>query len=136
MTLSWSRHQYVEFVFDQKVDTWLGLHVRAFAFFGGVPHRVICDNLKAAIVQAAFDDPVANRAYAECAEHYGFRIAPCRPRTPQHKGKVERGVAFVQGNFWAGRELPDLPAANQRGQAPGACAKPENACMAPPKSVR
>jgi transposase len=113
MTLSWSRHQYVEFVCDQKVETWLGLHVRAFAFFGGVPRRVTCDNLKAAIVQAAFDDPVANRAYAECAEHYGFRIAPCRPRTPQHKGKVERGVAFVQGNFWAGRELTKIATANQ-----------------------
>ncbi len=33
MTLSWSRHQYVEFVFDQKVETWLRLHRNAFAFF-------------------------------------------------------------------------------------------------------
>ena len=113
MTLSWSRHQYVEFVCDQKVETWLGLHVRAFAFFGGVPLHVTCDNLKAAILSAAVDDPVVNRSYAECAEHYGFRIAPCRPRTPQHKGKVERGVAFVQGNFWAGREIATVAEANQ-----------------------
>jgi hypothetical protein len=35
MTLSWSRHQYVEFVFDQKVGTWLRLHRNAFAFFRG-----------------------------------------------------------------------------------------------------
>jgi transposase len=35
MTLSWSRHQYVEFVFNQKVETWLRLHRNAFAFFGG-----------------------------------------------------------------------------------------------------
>ena len=39
MTLSWSRHQYVEFVFDQKVETWLRCHRNAFAFFGGVPQR-------------------------------------------------------------------------------------------------
>ena len=112
MTLSWSRHQYLEFVTDQKVETWLALHVRAFAFFAAVPKRIVCDNLKAAILKAAFDDPVANRAYAECAEHYGFRIAPCRPRTPQHKGKVERGIAYVQGSFWAGRDWPDLPTVN------------------------
>ena len=116
MTLAWSRHQYIEFVFDQKVETWLGLHVRAFAFFGGVPQKVTCDNLKAAIIRAAFDDPIANRAYAECAEHYGFRIAACRPYTPQHKGKVERGVAFVQGNFWAGREWSSLQQANTAGK--------------------
>jgi len=113
MTLSWSRHQYVEFVFDQKLETWLRLHVRAFAFFGGCVGRITCDNLKAAIVRAAWDDPIAHRSYAECAEHYGFRIAPCRPRTPQHKGKVERGVGYVQGNFWAGRDLTSLEQANR-----------------------
>lgn len=112
MTLSWSRHQYVEFVFDQKIETWLGLHVRAFAFFGGVVKRIVCDNLKAAIVKAAWQDPQANLAYGECAEHYGFRIAPCKPRTPQHKGKVERGVAYVKDNFWAGRGLTDIDKAN------------------------
>jgi hypothetical protein len=114
MTLSWSRHQYVEFVFDQKIETWLGLHVRAFAFFDGSVSRITCDNLKAAIVRAAWDDPIAHRSYAECAEHYGFRIAPCRPRTPQHKGKVERGISYVQSNFWAGRELTSLEQANRQ----------------------
>lgn len=113
MTLCWSRHQYVEFVTDQKSETWLGLHVRAFAFFGGVVQRVTCDNLKSAILRAAWDDPQANHDYAECAEHYGFRIAPCRPYTPQHKGKVERGVGYVKDNFWAGRGLTDLDVANR-----------------------
>jgi transposase len=116
MTLCWSRHQYIEFVTDQKVETWLGLHVRAFAFFGGVVTRLTCDNLKSAIIRAAWEDPIANLAYGECAQHYGFRIAPCRPRTPQHKGKVERGVGYVQDNFWAGRELADLDKANRAGR--------------------
>ncbi len=57
------------------------------------------DNLKAAIVKACFDDPVVQQAYRECAEHYGFLIAPCRPATPQHKGKVEQGgVHYVKRN--------------------------------------
>ena len=103
MTLSYSRHQYAEFVFDQSVGTWLGLHVRAFAFFGGCPKRITTDNLKAAVVKASWDDPVINRSYAECAEHYGFLISPCRPRTPEHKGKVESGVHFLKRNFLAGR---------------------------------
>jgi transposase len=109
MTLAWSRHQYVEFVFNQRVDTWLDLHRHAFEFFGGVPHKIVPDNLKAAIVRASWDgtDLQVQWAYRECAEHYGFLIAPCRPRTPQHKGKVERGVDYVKQNFLAGRgELP------------------------------
>ncbi len=114
MTLSWSRHQYVEFVFDQKVETWLRLHRNAFAFFGGVPERVVVDNLKAAIVRACWHDPQAQQSYRECAEHYGFLIAPCRPRTPQHKGKVEQGgVHYVKRNFLGGREPTTITQANR-----------------------
>lgn len=114
MVLSWSRHQYVEFVFDQKVETWLLLHVHAFDFFGGVPERVVIDNLKAGIIRASWDDPHVQYAYRECAEHYGFLISPCRPRTPEHKGKVEQGgVHYVKRNFLGGREPTTITRANQ-----------------------
>jgi len=114
MTLSWSRHQYPEFVFDQKVETWLRLHRNAFAFFGGVPERLVIDNLKAAIMRACWDDPEVQHAYGECAEHYGFLIAPCRPRTPRHKGKVEQGgVHYVKRNFLGGRKPTLITQANQ-----------------------
>ena len=115
MTLSFSRHSYVEFVFDQEVDTWLRCHRRAFEWFGGIPRRIVLDNLKAAIVHAALYDPVVQRAYRECAEHYGFLISPCRPRTPEHKGKVEQGgVHYVKRNFLAGRAFRDVHEANER----------------------
>lgn len=114
MTLSWSRHQYVEFVFDQKVPTWLSCHRNAFQFFKGVPEQVVIDNLKAGITKHCWDEPEAQRAYRECAEHYGFLITPCRPRTPQHKGKVEQGgVHYVKRNFLGGRELTTLTQANR-----------------------
>jgi transposase len=114
MTLSWSRHQYAEFVFDQKLETWLRLHRNAFAFFGGAPKRVVIDNLKAAIVKAIRDDPEVQQSYRECAAHYGFLIAPCRPRTPEHKGKVEQGgVHYVKRNFLGGRQPTVITQANQ-----------------------
>ena len=62
MTLSWSRHQYVEFVFDQKVETWLRLHRNAFTFFGCVPKRVVIDNLKAGIARVCWHEPQAQQA--------------------------------------------------------------------------
>jgi len=114
MTLSWSRHQYVEFVFNQKVETWLRLHRNAFAFFGAVPERVVIDNLKAAVVRACFHDPQVQQSYRECAEHYGFLIAPCLPETPRHKGKVESGgVHYVKRNFLGGREVTPITQANR-----------------------
>ena len=113
MVLAHSRHLYAELVFDQEVATWLRLHRAAFEFFGGVPVRVVLDNLKAAIVRAALYEPEVQRAYREGAEHYGFLIAPCRPRTPEHKGKVEQGgVHYVKRNALAGRTFRDLAAGN------------------------
>jgi transposase len=103
-TLSFSRHQYVEFVFDQTVPTWLACHAHMLSSFGGVPRQVRIDNLKAAIVRACLEEPQAQRAYRECAEHYGFLITPCRPGTPRHKGKVENGVHYVKRNLLAGRD--------------------------------
>ena len=105
MVLAWSRHLYAELVFDQRVETWLLCHRHAFEFFGGVPERVVLDNLKAAILHASAQEPVVQRAYRECAEHYGFRIDPNPPRQPHLKGKVEQGgVHYVKRNFLAGRE--------------------------------
>jgi transposase len=114
MVLSCSRHQYAEIVFDQRVETWLLCHAHAFASFGGVPARIVPDNLKAAIVRASFTEPVAQRAYRECAEHYGFLIDPTPPRSPHLKGKVENGVHYVKRNFLAGRELEALPDRNAK----------------------
>lgn len=114
MTLSFSRHQYVEFVFDQRVETWLRCHSNAFEFLGGVPEGLVIDNLKAAILRACFEDPQVQRAYRECAEHYGFLIAPCKPGKPEHKGKVEQGgVHYVKRNFVAGREPALITQNNQ-----------------------
>ena len=114
MTLAWSRHQYVEFVFNQKIETWLLCHRHALEFFGGAPERMVPDNLKAAVVRACFDDPLIQQTYRECAEHYGFLIAPCRVATPQHKGKVEQGgVHFVKRNFLGGRKPGPIAQANQ-----------------------
>lgn len=113
VVLSWSRYAYVEFVFDQKVETWLRCHRNALSFFGGVPHRLVIDNLKSGITQAVWDDPHVQLAYRECAEHYGFLILPCRPATPEHKGKVEGGVGYVQGRFMGGKGILELSQANR-----------------------
>ena len=102
MVLGHSRHQFARIVFDQKVDTWLALHVAAFEWFGGVPETVVPDNLKSAVIRAAFDvrtEPVLNRSYRELARHFGFKIDPTPPYSPQKKGKVESGIRYVKGNF-------------------------------------
>jgi len=112
MTLAWSRHAYAEFVTDQRVETWLGCHRRAFEWFAGVPARVVIDNPKCAITRACYRDPDVQHAYAECAEGYGFKIEPCPPRDPKKKGRVESGVKYIKGALVPLRDFRDLADAN------------------------
>lgn len=114
MTLCWSRHQYAEMVRDQSVATWLGCHRRAFEWFGGVPSRIIIDNPKCAITRACIYDPVVQRAYAEYAEGYAFKIDPCPPRDPQKKGIVESGVKYIKRSFLPLRQFRSLLDVNRQ----------------------
>lgn len=94
-----SRRTYREVVLDQKASTFLLAHTHAFEWFGRVPKTVILDNCKAAITQCTIDNDMVRRSYQELAEHYGFMISPCLPRTPEHKGGVEGDVKYVKTNF-------------------------------------
>lgn len=95
-TLAYSRMKYVELTFSQDQTAFVGSLVRTFEFFGGVPHRIIIDNLKAGIIKPDLYDPALNRAFREMAEHYGCFIDPARVRHPKDKAKVERDVQTVR----------------------------------------
>ncbi len=114
MTLAFSRHQYLEFVLDQKVETWLGCHRRAFEFFGGIPGKIIIDNPKCAITRACYYDPEVQRSYSENAEGWGFIISPCPVADPEKKGIVESGVKYVKRNFLPLLEARDLSDLNRQ----------------------
>lgn len=113
MVLCWSRHMYAELVTDQSVETWLGCHRRAFEWFGGVPKQCVIDNPKCAITKACYYEPEVQRSYGDCAQDYGFIIAPCPVRDPQKKGRVESGVKYVKNNFVPLRQFRNLVDANR-----------------------
>ena len=112
MTLGHSRHGYEEAVWDQKLETFLRLHERAFRDLGGVPQVVRHDNLKAAVVRACFYDPDSHDVYLAFAAHWGFTPLPTQPRTPQENGKQERSGRYVKDNALKGRRFDSLDAQN------------------------
>jgi transposase len=98
-TLACSRHKYVEVVRSQNQQSFVASHVRMFAYFGGVPQRLVIDNLKAGVIKPDLYDPIINRAYQEMAEHYNTFIDPCRPYSPKDKGKVESDVKTIRAQY-------------------------------------
>ena len=91
-----SNFTYVEATWTQTLADWIGGHVRAFEAIGGVPHLLVPDNTKVAVIKACLYDPQINRTYAALAEHYGTAVLPARPRRPRDKAKVEGCVLIVE----------------------------------------
>jgi len=91
-----SSYTYAEATWSQSLADWIGSHVRAFAFFGGVPELIVPDNLKSGISKACFYEPDLNPTYQDMASHYGCAVIPTRVRAPRDKAKVEVGVQVVE----------------------------------------
>lgn len=113
MVLCYSRRMYVEFTVLQTMEHFLSCHQNAFRYFGGVPDKIMVDNLKSAVLKRLIHQgPVFNPRYLDFANHYGFTIKPCGVAKGNEKGRVENGVGYVKKNFLAGLELPLFEALN------------------------
>ena len=95
-TLGASSYTYAEAQPSQEMPHWIGGHVRAFAFFGGVTEIIVPDNLKQGVNHPSRYEPDMNQSYLELAQHYGVAVIPARVRRPRDKAKVEVGVQVVE----------------------------------------
>src|SRR5271169_2811721 len=91
-----SNYTFAQDRFGEALPDWIGAHVDALSFLGGVPKALVCDNLKAGVTAASRYEPGVNRTYQDLAAHYGTTIMPARPRKPRDKAKVETAVLIVQ----------------------------------------
>jgi transposase len=113
VVLCHSRKGYSEAVYRQTSEAFIRCLENAFCAFGGAPRRLVSDNLRAAVTKADWFDPELNPKVRSFCQHYGVVLLPTRPYTPRHKGKVERGVDFVQDNALKGRTFASLEEENR-----------------------
>jgi len=111
--LSYSRKGYSEAVFHQTSENLIRCLENAFRAFGGVAKVLNLDNLRAAVHKADWCDPELNPKLMSFCQHYGCALMPCLPRTPEHKGKTERGIGYLKGNALRGRTFSSLTAENE-----------------------
>jgi len=91
-----SSYTYAEATWSQGLHDWIGAHVRALKFIGGVPEVVVPDNLKSGVTKTCRYEPELNPTYQEMAAHYGTVVLPARVRKPRDKAKAETGVQVVE----------------------------------------
>ena len=95
---SWgaSSYSYIEARQTQNTSDFTSVHINSFAYFKAVPHTIVPDNLKSAVVKADRYDPVINAHFGLMADHYGITVLPARVRKPKDKAVVESNVLHVQ----------------------------------------
>jgi transposase len=112
VVLSHSRKAYSEAVERQTTESFIRALENAFHHFGGAPGTLVLDNLRAAVKRADWFDPELNPKVQSFCAHYGIVALPTKPYMPRHKGKVERGIAYVQSNALRSRQFTDLAQQN------------------------
>ena len=80
-----SSYTYSEARWTETLPDWIGAHVNALHFLGGVMKAAVPDNLKAGITKPSRYEPGINRTYQELADHYGFVVLPTRIKKPRDK---------------------------------------------------
>jgi transposase len=108
MVLSWSRALYVDFSLDQRLDTFLRMHRRALEFFGGVPKRILYDNLKSVVLHHIGTTVQFNPRFLAFAGHYLFEPVAAPVRYPEAKGRVESAVRYLRHSLFYGRSFASL----------------------------
>jgi len=104
---------YVEFTVLQTMEHFLNCHQNAFDFFGGVPKKIMVDNLKSAVLSRITGrEPVYNPKYIDFSNHFGFKIVACGVGKGNEKGRVENAVGYVKKNFLSGLEIPNFSVLN------------------------
>lgn len=108
MVLSWSRMIFLRFYLGGKMENFLRGHQDAFVFFGGVPRRLLYDNLKSAVLQRIGESIRFNPTLLEFASHYRYEPRPVAPYRGNEKGRVERAIRYVRTRFFPARKWKDL----------------------------
>jgi transposase len=92
----------------ETTEAFLEGHVRAFAYFGGVPTRILYDNTKIAVAKIlGGEERQRTRAFSELQSYYLFADKFGRPARGNDKGKVEGLVGYARRNF-----MVPIPRAN------------------------
>lgn len=117
LTLSYSRALWLEFFFDQTLESFLLGHVHAFHDWGGAPRNLVTDNLRSVVLERRGDAIHFHPRYLELSAHYHFATRPCRPARGNEKGRVERAIPYIRSSFFAARPFTTLEDLNRQALA-------------------
>jgi transposase len=117
MVLSYSRHLFLRFFLDARMENFLRGHEAAFTAWEGVPRVLLYDNLKSAVLERRQDAIRFHPTLLAFAAHYRYEPRPVAPARGNEKGRVERAIRYARDAFFAARAFRDLDDLNAQALA-------------------
>jgi transposase len=114
ITLSYSRALYLEFFFDQRMESFLRGHIHAFEDWQGLPRILAYDNLRSVVLERRGDNIHFHPRILELCAHYHFAPRPCQVGAGNQKGRVERAIRYIRESFFAARPFTTLEDFNRQ----------------------
>ena len=108
VVLGYSRRMWLRFYQQQTLLVVIRGLEESFAYLGGVPAELLFDQMKAVVIEdrrATDGGLIENPEFRAFSDHWNFKIRACRPYRARTKGKVERPIRYLRGNFFYGREF-------------------------------
>lgn len=113
MILSRSRYKFVYMSLQPfTTATTIYAHELAFAYFGGMPKKILYDQDKVLIKDENLGEILLTEGFRTFVSEQHFESVFCRKSDPESKGKVENAVGYVKHNFLSGRKFKDIDALN------------------------
>ncbi|MEY4581623.1 MAG: hypothetical protein RL701_6326 [Pseudomonadota bacterium] len=113
VTMVHSRFSFVWPTFTQTTNDVIEGLEAAWSFFGGIPKRIIPDNMTSVVIDPNPLDPKLGRVFSEYEQARKFFVDPARVRSPQDKGRVENQVPYVRERWFAGETFVTLTGARE-----------------------
>jgi transposase len=114
ITLSYSRALYLEFFFDQQMESFLRGHIHAFEDWRGFPRILLYDNLRSVVLERRGDAIHFHPRFLELSAYYHFEALPCQVGAGNQKGRVERVIRYIRESFFAARPFTTLEDFNRQ----------------------
>jgi len=114
MVLSFSRHIFLRFFLDARMENFLRGHLGAFTAWDGIPRVILYDNLRSAVLHRQGEAIQFNPTLLDFAKYHRYDPRPVAVARGNEKGRVEKAIRFVRDAFFAARTftgLDDLNAA-------------------------
>ena len=100
VSFPWSNAGFAQICRYETKECLCEALLRIFNYIGGIPHRILFDNMSSAVVHIEEHGVrKLTEMFMRFTMHHRFKADFCNPDSPREKGSVENKVGYIRRNY-------------------------------------